>query len=110
MEDTMQECIGNCRECAEVCRRALAYCQEKGGEYSEEAHLKLLEDCSAICTTSAEFMERNSNNHDRVCGLCADICDLCADSCEAFDDPVLQECARVCRRCAESCHTMSEVL
>lgn len=109
MGDTMQECIDNCTNCAQVCREALEYCREKGGDHADPKHLNLLEDCIKICELSANFMERESDNHTDVCGVCSRICEKCAEACEAMadGDEMMQKCADACRKCAESCRAMA---
>lgn len=108
MDDKMQECIGNCNQCADVCREALEYCQNKGGAHADPKHLQLLQDCIKICETAADFMQRESGNHPAICEVCANICEQCAESCEAMgDDEIMQKCAEICRMCARSCREMS---
>ncbi len=104
----MQVCINNCKNCQQVCLETLDYCREKGGEHADGKHLKLLEDCAKICEINADFMERESDNHQKTCSVCADICNQCAEACEQFeDDEQMQKCVQICRKCAESCGQMS---
>lgn len=107
-ENNMQEAIARAEECKTLCLETLTHCKNKGGEHAEEEHLKLLEDCAKICETAVDFMQRGSDNHSKVCALCAEICNKCADSCEKMsDDEQMQKCAEACRKCAESCREMS---
>ena len=109
MNDQMQDCIKKCQTCRDVCLQTLEYATEQGADYIDDTHQKLLEDCAKICDTSAEYLERESENHSKVCAVCAELCEKCAEACEAMvDDEQMQECARVCRECAESCRDMSE--
>ncbi|MEW6325911.1 MAG: four-helix bundle copper-binding protein [Nitrospirota bacterium] len=105
----IQKCIDDCWECHSVCLDAIDYCVRKGGAHAEPSHIRLLQDCAAICRTSADFMLRHSDFHGRVCEICAEICEECADDCEEFEhDPAMKSCAEVCRRCAESCRQMAQ--
>lgn len=109
MNEQMQDCITKCQACRDVCTQTLEYAAAQGADFIDDAHRSLLEDCAKICDTSAEFMERESENHSKACAVCAEICEKCAETCEAMvDDEQMQECARMCRECAESCRDMSE--
>ena len=100
----MKACIDSCTECHRVCLETAAYCLEQGGKHAEASHLKVLLDCADICRTSADFMLRKSEDHGRICRVCADICIRCAEECERFgDDDQMKRCAQVCRRCADDC-------
>jgi len=106
--EDMLRCIVLCRECHEVCLKAVSHCLHKGGKHAEPGHIRLLLDCAEICETSANFMVRGSDLHSATCGACAEVCDRCAESCERLkDDGVMRRCAEVCRRCAEQCHRMA---
>jgi hypothetical protein len=69
----------------------------------------MLLDCAEICQTSANFMLRGSDLHQRTCAICAEVCRACAEDCErmADGDKMMLECARQCRSCAESCERMA---
>ena len=108
--EDMQRCIALCRECHDVCLRAVSHCLHKGGRHAAPDHVRLLLDCSQICETSADFMMRGSDLHSATCGACAEVCDRCAEDCQRManeDDEMMRRCARVCRDCAEMCHRMS---
>lgn len=107
---TMASCIEECKKCKKICETTLAYCKKKGGKHAEAKHINVLKDCIASCNLSADYMTRNSANHMKSCGFCAEICKACAESCEEFkDDKQMKECAEECRRCAESCTKMSKM-
>jgi hypothetical protein len=105
----MQRCIDECLHCHATCVATTAHCLALGGEHAEAAHIRLLTDCAEICRTSAGFMLRGSDLHERICAVCADICRRCADDCERVgpDDQMMQDCAAECRRCADSCERMA---
>jgi len=108
MTDDMQMCIQNCIQCSQVCEQVLQHCLEKGGMHSELRHIRLLQDCSEICSLSAKFMIRGSEFHTRTCGICAEVCLACALDCERMgEDDMMKACADVCRRCADTCQKMS---
>ena len=98
------ECLHRCEECHDVCLHAIQHCLEKGGRHAQPDHIRLLQDCSQICHTSADFILRGSPLHGAVCEACAQVCEACAKSCAELGDT---ECADHCRKCAESCHGMT---
>jgi hypothetical protein len=109
MTESMEKCVLNCTECANVCIATLAHCLQKGGKHAEAGHIGKLQDCILISRASAEGMLRESSVHKKLCGLCAEACHACAESCEEFTgDNEMQKCAEVCRRCAESCKEMAK--
>lgn len=106
----MQACIDQCNECHNICDETLRHCLEKGGPHAEAGHVTLLQDCMQICRTSADFMLRGSERHEKTCEVCASICEQCAEQCaDMADDKQMQKCAKICRQCAESCHEMAGV-
>ena len=108
LTDEMQMCIQNCIQCHQVCLHLIQHCLQKGGAHAEPAHIRLLQDCAQICSTSADFMIRGSDIHGRTCAVCAEACLACAADCERFaDDEMMKNCAEICRRCAESCQKMA---
>jgi hypothetical protein len=108
ISEDMRLCTQNCLECYAICVQTLQYCLQKGGKYAEASHIRLLEDCAAICQTSAGFMLRGSPLHVLTCGACAEVCLRCAESCERIaDDTQLRACADLCRRCADSCKRLT---
>ena len=105
---TMQQCITDCLDCHSVCLSTITHCLEKGGEHAAPEHIRLLQDCTQICMTSADFMLRKSAVHQMVCRLCAGICELCATDCAKMaDDEQMVLCAEMCQRCAQSCSEMA---
>lgn len=108
ISEEMRRCIDECQSCREVCLETVSHCLKLGGKHAESGHITTLLDCAGICTTSAEFMLRGSEQHGAVCGVCAEVCDRCAASCEAIgEDEMMARCAEECRRCAESCRKMA---
>ena len=109
VSEEMQMCIQNCIQCAQVCEQMIQYCLNKGGSHADPAHIRRLQDCVDICTTSARFMIRGSDMHSATCGVCAQACQACAEDCEKMaDDEMMQLCAEICRRCADTCQKMSQ--
>ena len=109
MSEEMKRCIQLCQDCHAVCVQTIGHCLRMGGRHAAPEHIKLLMDCAQICTTTADYMARESSLHDRMCGLCSEICGLCADSCEHVggDDHMVKQCAELCHRCAGSCERMA---
>ena len=104
----MQICINDCFDSHGTCLETMAGCLHKGGKYSEESHIRLLQDCAEICQVSGNLMLRGSDFHAPTCELCALICEACADECDLFEDDLqMKACAETCRRCADSCLQMT---
>ncbi len=104
----LRHCIDACVRCHEVCLSTLPYCLGQGGHHTSLAHITILYDCATICQMTADFMLRASDEHARICALCAVLCERCAEDCERFsDDDVMRACAEECRKCAESCERMA---
>lgn len=105
----MQRCIENCTNCHTICTATLSHCLSMSGKHSEASHIMLLTDCAEICTTSANFMLRNSPRHGLTCAVCAAVCERCAQNCESVDptDGQMAACAAMCRQCAASCRDMA---
>lgn len=97
-------CVTDCASCARTCEDTLAYCREKGGKHASAEHIKILEDCAAMCKLSSDFSKRGSVFAPKVRAICAEICKKCAESCAAFkDDKKMQDCASACNECSTTC-------
>lgn len=109
MREEMNRCLQLCQECHVSCIHIIGHCLRLGGRYATPEHLRLLMDCAQMCTTTADFMARESTVHDRACGLCAELCRQCASNCDqvAGDDQMVTQCAELCRRCADACDRMA---
>jgi hypothetical protein len=105
----MQQCIDECTRCHAICLQTVGHCLELGGKHADPAYIRLLLDCAEICQTSANFLLRGSDLHQRTCAVCAEVCRACAESCERMgrDDEMMQQCAEECRRCQQSCERMA---
>ena len=110
MDHALQECIGHCSGCHNLCVNTIAHCLDLGGKHAAREHIGLLQDCADICATTADLMLRGSAYRRQLCGVCAEICQRCAEDCEqlAPTDGVMQQCAVVCRRCSEACREMAQ--
>lgn len=101
-----ESCIEACLRCHQICwQMATTHCLSLGGQHVEEKHLKLMLNCAELCQTAANFMLSESEHHQLLCGVCAEVCEACADSCEDVGD--MDECVQACRRCAQECQSMS---
>jgi hypothetical protein len=108
MNNAMQSCIDACQRCHQTClNMATTHCMEVGGKHSEPSHLRLMLNCAEICQTTANFMLSNSEFHNALCVVCADICEACANSCEEVGD--MDECVIACRECMHECLMTSGV-
>lgn len=105
----MRQCIEECTRCHAICLETVGHCLDLGGKHADPAHIRLLLDCAEICQTSANFMLRGSDLHQRTCAVCAEVCRACAEDCGrmAGGDQMMKNCAEQCRRCAESCERMA---
>lgn len=110
MDNALQECIGHCSGCHNLCVNTISHCLDLGGKHAAREHIQLLQDCADICATAANFMLRGSAYHRQICGVCAEICQRCAEDCEQLGptDEVMQHCALLCRRCADACREMAK--
>lgn len=96
-------CAEECNQCKSVCEKTLKHCTEMGGEHNQPEHIRALQDCIAMCTESAEFINRGSAMQKQVCNACMEACIRCADACSVMkNDKVMQKCARECRDCAKA--------
>lgn len=100
-------CIQSCFQCYQACEQMIGYCLSQGWSHASPRHIGLLEDCSAICETTARFLMHRSDFRIQVCSLCEAVCRSCADDCERLGDDVMKAYAEVCRRCAESCRQVT---
>lgn len=109
MNEEMKRCIQLCQECHVRCIQIIGHCLQLGGRLATPEHLRLLMDCAQMCTTTADFMARQSSVHDRACSLCSELCRQCASNCDrvAGDDQIVKQCAELCRSCADSCDRMA---
>lgn len=109
MNDKMQQCIELCRDCHATCMQTIAHGLKLEGHHAAPDHIRLLMDCAQMCTTTVDYMLRESSFHDRVCRLCSDLCTQCGQNCVkvAGDDQLIKRCIEVCRQCAESCKRMA---
>lgn len=96
-------CKTDCKSCADVCRKALAYCQKKGGKHADAKHLNTLKDCIALCQANSDLSSRNSKLSPELMKICAKACTECAKSCEALNDKELKACVDSCNSCAKTC-------
>lgn len=108
MTADMENCIQNCTDCHAMCISTITHCLQLGGRHAEYGHIRLLLDCADICRTSADFMLRGSQFHQRTCSICAEICNRCAEDCAKYtDDEHMRTCAEMCHECAASCNKMA---
>lgn len=107
LSDEMQICLHNCLRAAQVCEQTIQHCLHRGGQHANPDHIRLLQDCADICHLTANFLNRDSYFHPKVCEACAVICLACFIECDRItDDQIMRLCAETCRRCAESCNQM----
>jgi hypothetical protein len=98
--DAMQHCIEQCTRCHQTClTTALTHCLDQGGRHVEPTHMRLMIMCAEICQTAADFMLSRVDQHNIICGACAQVCQACAEGCEAIGD---MDCATACEQMAKA--------
>jgi len=109
IDEVMRACIDDCHDCKSACMETVNHCLTQGGKHADADHIRTMLDCAEACDLAANFMLRDSEMHERVCGMCAELCDRCAESCERIDpnDETMRRCIDSCRHCAESCREMA---
>jgi len=102
------DCIQSCKDCHDICVDTAAYCLKMGGHHAAAKHMRLLLDCAQVCTTSEDYMLRDSAFYAQLCGVCADVCDGCAAACDRFSgDQQMEECVSACENCADACRALT---
>ncbi len=108
LDDDARRCVQATADCHQYCIETIVYCRQRGGPYSEPAHLRILLDCAEICQTTTDFMLRGSDLSTTLCRLCAEIAERCAFSCDQFGgERQTRACAEAARRCALLCREMA---
>ena len=69
--------------------------------------IQLCRDCADICILSLQYMSRNNEFSNKICGQCADIYESCVVECDKFDMDMCKQCAQVCRACVSKCRKMA---
>jgi len=76
---------------SQVCTETITHFLQMGGDHAEPNHIRLMLGCAEICQTSANFMLRVSDLHNRTWG-CAEVSERCAEDCQRFgDDQMMQQ-------------------
>lgn len=95
--DVLHFCAAQCTHCYDACHL------EKENDMSR--CMMNDEDCADICRTTAQLLERNSENADIFLKLCGEMCERCAAECDKHGHMEhCRKCAEACRKCAEMCH------
>lgn len=92
----LQQCAATCLYCADACL------DEENVKMMVRC-IRLDRDCAEICTATANFLSRNSQNAGGLIRLCADICRQCGQECQKHQSDHCQQCAKACFECAEAC-------
>lgn len=99
----VQECITDCKACAEICVAAIPHAINVEGEHLSRPQVSLLQLCADICQISARSLLKSVDYHDPILRACASVCDACAKECQDLNDEFMRKCADICRSCARSC-------
>ena len=108
-QNALKECIENCTKCARSSMQLIPYCLELGGEHASAEHITSLQVCSLICETNAKLMLLDSEFHQDLRKICAEVCRSCERDCKRLGakDSRMLEFAQIAGQCAESCERMS---
>jgi len=107
---TMQACINACNICVQACDECYSACLGEPDVQARIHCVQVLRDCADSCAMAVQYMSRNSEFSQQICGICATICDTCAAECAKFQDAHCQKCADICRSCADECRKMTTVM
>ncbi|PSG97844.1 four-helix bundle copper-binding protein [Thermoplasmatales archaeon SW_10_69_26] len=106
MGSEIESCLDNCFEASQAAEKCANHCIEMG-EADRSRCIELCQDVADLTSLHARMMARDSEYHNEMAAVCADLCETCADECEQFDGPIPQTCAQACRTCAASCRQMA---
>lgn len=107
-QSTLHQTMTACWQCRDTCQDVLVnHCLAMGGAHVGQQHVKLMLDCIEITQTTADFLRRESGQHQQACQICADVCEACAQSCEELGGAEMQRCADACRQCADACRNVA---
>ncbi len=98
----------DCQRCIDGCKRAESFCEQKGGKFNDQDHIRHIKDCITACATSADFLKRGSALSKDSAKMTIDACNKCATSCESLGGDALKSCADDCRRLAESLRKVTQ--
>ncbi|MBX9685694.1 MAG: hypothetical protein K2X27_03265 [Candidatus Obscuribacterales bacterium] len=85
-------------DCATICRKTLAYVNERGTQYASVS--QAIQDCLQVCEMSKDLTRPGSKLHCTANQLCIDACYQCIAACEAINDKKLKNCINACRTLA----------
>jgi hypothetical protein len=106
----IERCIQHCEDTHDACLELIDHCLEKGSAFAVPDAIRVLEDCSEICRTAADFMVRDSRLHLTVCRACATICEETARGLERLpEDDLIRRGAELVRKCSQSCEALAGV-
>ncbi len=90
---------GNCESTARMCQKAMDYCNEKKGKFSDSSVSNAIKDCMSACKSTDEFLRRGSKLSGKSSALCVEACNECAKACDQFkDDLQMTSLANECRK------------
>ena len=105
LSSQIEYCIQDCLNSHAVCLDTAMSLLQKGTNYADT--VRILLDCSELCTTNAHFMMRNSPVYGSVCQTCAEVCTHCALVCDEIGE---NDCANACRASATSCEQIAKLI
>jgi len=101
----VRDAVADLEHCHRTCHdMAMVHCLESGGRHVRPQHLRLMQDCAALCAFTADALGRKSQFHIPFALLCADVCDTCAQDCAGLDG--MADCVAACRTCAAACRAL----
>src|SRR5919198_4415342 len=89
-----ERCIGECLDCAGVCKAAAAYCRERGGRFADRRRIGAIVHCAAFSRVVADYLLDDTELPRAATTLFVETCEACADACEVLGDAgPLRDCA-----------------
>lgn len=98
--------MDNCFETSQAAEKCAQHCIEMG-EADRARCIRLCRDVAELADLHARMMVRDSEYHEEIARVCADLCETCAEECENVGGKIPQACAEACRKSAESCRRMA---
>lgn len=90
------KCSAFCKFCANQCLN------EHNIEMLKDC-IRLDNDCSDVCETTANYLIRESGFCNDLVKICEQICRQCSDECLKHEHEHCKECAKICKECEEMC-------
>lgn len=94
--------------CALECENCATECLKESDVKMLARCIQLDRECASVCRSAVALMSIGGENAALLCSACAEICEACAAECEKHDMEHCEHCAEECRACADECRRMAE--